>query len=211
MANEDSSDLGTWQAVRPNEAVSWFSSVKVPWWIAGGWALDLFVGKETRPHQDLDIGLFRRDAPEMLRAFAAWEFFEAKSGVLTRLRAGETPALDVHSLWGRPVGTELWTLELMLDESENDMWVFRREPAIRRAPSTIVRRNSEHIPYLAPEIQLLYKAKSPRDRDQVDFTRIAPCLDPTSRAWLLDALVRLTPDHEWISAIDRRSADCGPH
>ena len=64
------------------------------------------------------------------------EFFEAKSGRVTRLRAGETPALDVHSLCGRPVGTELWALELILDESEDDMWMFRREPAIRRAPAT---------------------------------------------------------------------------
>jgi hypothetical protein len=25
------------------------------WFIAGGWAIDLFIGKQTRPHQDLEI------------------------------------------------------------------------------------------------------------------------------------------------------------
>ena len=190
--------------MHPEEAAHWLSSITVPWWIAGGWALDLFLGTATRPHQDLDVGLFRRDVLEVLAALPAWEFFEAKNGALTRLGVGETPAQDVHSLWGRPLGTDLWKLELMLDESEDDMWVFRRQPTIRRALSTIVRRNSEDIPYLVPEIQLLYKAKCPRDRDQADFTRIAPCLDSSSRAWLCSALICLDPGHEWLLAIGRK-------
>jgi len=145
--------------------------------------------------------LLRRDVLEVLAALPAWEFFEAKNGALTRLGISEMPALDVHSLWGRPIGTDLWMLELMLDESEDAMWVFRRQPAIRRALSTIVRRNSEQIPYLSPEIQLLYKSTNSRDRDQADFTRIAPCLDPASRAWLLGALLRQDPEHQWIRSI----------
>jgi len=198
---ENPSDLGEWRAVRPHQAARWFSSVNIPWWIAGGWALDLFLGRETRPHQDLDVGLLRRNVLDMLRLLPAWEFFEAQNGVLTRLGVGDAPALDVHSLWGRPVGTDLWMLELLLDESEDDDWVFRRQPAIRRAHGTIVRRSPEQIPYLAPEIQLLYKAKCPRLRDRADFGRTAPSLDSASRAWLLDALVWLDPEHEWIPAI----------
>jgi hypothetical protein len=41
---------------------------------------------------------------------------------------------------------------------------------------------------ISPEIQLLYKAKDPRPRDQTDFKRIVPQLDPGARAWLRDAL-----------------------
>jgi Aminoglycoside-2''-adenylyltransferase len=28
------------------------------WIFAGGWAIDLFIGKETRQHQDIEIAIF---------------------------------------------------------------------------------------------------------------------------------------------------------
>lgn len=31
------------------------------WGIAGGWAIDLFIGKETREHKDIEIAIFRKD------------------------------------------------------------------------------------------------------------------------------------------------------
>ncbi|MHA2306939.1 MAG: nucleotidyltransferase domain-containing protein [Candidatus Hodarchaeales archaeon] len=30
-----------------------------PWYIAGGWAIDLFLGLVTRSHQDIEIIIFR--------------------------------------------------------------------------------------------------------------------------------------------------------
>jgi hypothetical protein len=57
--------------------------------VAGGWALDLFVVVQSRPHRDLDNGVLRRDVLEVLSALRSWKFFEAKGGVLTRLREGE--------------------------------------------------------------------------------------------------------------------------
>jgi hypothetical protein len=27
----------------------------VPWWVAGGWAVDALVGEQTRPHDDVDV------------------------------------------------------------------------------------------------------------------------------------------------------------
>jgi hypothetical protein len=200
MAN-NRSDLGAWRPVRPAEGADWLSPIGVPWWIAGGWAVDLFAGDQSRLHEDLDIGVLRRDVPAVRAALSSWEFFQATAGVLTRLPAGGAPPSDVHSLWCRPTGTDLWTLELMLDESEGDMWLFRRQPEVRRALSTVFRWNSEGIPYLAPEIQLLYKAQRPRERDQADFNRIACRLDDAARIWLLDALVRIHPKHEWILAL----------
>jgi hypothetical protein len=35
-------------------------------WSAGGWALDLFVGAQSRPHDDLDVRILRRDVLEVL-------------------------------------------------------------------------------------------------------------------------------------------------
>jgi hypothetical protein len=92
---------------------------------------------------------------------------------------------------------------LVLDESAGDLRVFRRQPDIRLPLGMAVRRNSAGLPYLSPEIQLLYKAKDPRARDQADFDHIAPRLDPAARAWLKDALTRLDPGHAWIRELSR--------
>jgi hypothetical protein len=177
------------------------SSVKSRWWIAGGWALDLFVGTETRAHQDLDVGILRRDVPQVLESMAGWEFFAAHGGQLQRLERPQAPGLEVHSLWGRPVAGTQWALELMLDESEGDSWVFRRERGIRLPLAALTARTPEGIPHLAPEIQLLYKAKGVRPKDEADFRRVLPRLDVHARSWLLDALARIDARHEWLAAL----------
>jgi hypothetical protein len=195
------SEIGAWRETQPNEAAGWLSSVSVPWWVAGGWAVDLFLGSTIRPHGDLDVGVLRRDVHHVLQALSSWEVFEAKAGVLTPLHTGETPRSDVHSLWCRPGRTDLWTLELMLDECEDDLWLFRRQPTVRRPIATIIRSTPDGLSYLAPEIQLLYKAQRPRPRDCADFRRTAPLLDHAARQWLADALFRVDPAHAWVPAL----------
>jgi hypothetical protein len=90
----------------------------------------------------------------------------------------------------------------MLDQCDQDRWVFRRDPRIQRPLATVIKRSPEHVPYLAPEIQLLYKARIVRPQDQADFDRVAPQLDANARAWLNSALCRVEPDHKWISKLD---------
>jgi len=198
------SDLGTWQAVHPAEGAGWLSDLTVPWWIAGGWALDLFLGVQSRAHEDLDIGVLRRDVLKVLAALPSWEIFEAKAGVLTLLRGGEAPRTGVNSLWCRPQGAPSWMLELMLDDSAGDQWVYRRQRDIRRPLMTSIKRTQHAIPYLAPEIQLLFKARNPRARDQADFDQVAHRLDPQARVWLRDALRRTDPGHEWLQILGAR-------
>jgi hypothetical protein len=177
------------------------TAVKSPWWIAGGWALDLFVGRQTRPHEDLDIGILRRDAPQVVASMAGWEFFAAKDRCLQRLEH-DAPGLEVNSLWGRPRGERVWGLELMLDEAEGDTWVFRRERSIRRPLDAATARTTDGLRHLAPEIQLLYKAKHARPKDDADFRCVAPRLDSSARTWLRDALARVDERHEWITALE---------
>src|SRR5262249_54808544 len=81
-------DPGPWHPVTPTEAAPWFADVRVAWWIAGGWALDLFLERQTREHGDLDVGVLRRDVEEVLRALRGWEIFEARDGALARLPSG---------------------------------------------------------------------------------------------------------------------------
>jgi hypothetical protein len=146
---------GRWQALHPAQLARSLAQLRVPWWIAGGWALDLFLGRQSRPHQDLDVGILRRDAPQVLAALSSWEIFEARDGLLTRLHAGMAPAARVNSLWCRPADAGDWMFELMLDDSEDDRWVFRRDRRIQRPLALTLRRDRAGIPFLAPEVQLL--------------------------------------------------------
>lgn len=207
MDSVDQSGLAEWQVVCPREGARWLSGVSAPWWVAGGWALDLYAGTQSRRHGDLDIGVLRRDVSQVLAALPSWEFFEAHNRRLTRLRTGTLPGLEVNSLWCRPADTTLWAMELMLDASDGDRWVFRRQPDIQRPLSSVIRRSHEGIPYLAPEIQLLYKARSRRAKDQADFDHIAPRMDSDARAWLRHTLRRTDPEHEWLPSLGAPTDD----
>jgi hypothetical protein len=51
---------------------------------------------------------------------------------------------------------------------------------------------------LSPEVQLLYKSKSLRDKDIVDYEAVRPHLSPDERNWLRTALDIVAPGHPWI-------------
>lgn len=40
---------------------------KKPWFIAGGWVIDIALGRVTREHGDIDICIFREDVNEALQ------------------------------------------------------------------------------------------------------------------------------------------------
>jgi hypothetical protein len=46
---------------------------------------------------------------------------------------GNAPRTEVNSLWRRPMGASPRMMQLLLDESADDFWVFRRQRDIRPA------------------------------------------------------------------------------
>jgi hypothetical protein len=189
-----------WEPTHPRAAPELLARLTCPWWIAGGWALDLFIGRQSRPHRDLDVGILRRDAPRVIAALPDWEFFAARDGTLRRLE-NRAPEPQVNSLWCRPQGASRWVLELLLDDCDGDVWVFRRRRDIRRPLAAAIRFDRTRIPYLAPEIQLLYKAQRPRPEDEADFREVAPRLDEGGRSFLHDALAGIDPHHPWLEVL----------
>jgi len=192
---------GHWSPLQPHDAAKLLAQVTVPWWIAGGWALDLFLGSQTRAHDDLDVGVLRRDVIGVIMHLPGWEFFEAHSHTLYRLEVGERPRPEVSSLWCRPAGTEHWALELMLDDAQGEDWVFRRSSSVRLPLHSLINRTAVGIPYLRPQIQLLYKARHPRPKDYIDFEHVLRRLSTTERAWLGDALCTVDPNHPWLTQL----------
>jgi hypothetical protein len=53
------------------------------------------------------------------------------------------------------------------------------------------------VPYLVPEVQLLFKAKARRPQDDADFENVRAALEPAQRTWLAGALRIVHPGHPW--------------
>ncbi|OCA90348.1 hypothetical protein A8F94_00125 [Bacillus sp. FJAT-27225] len=55
------SDLDNWMSLTVIELNEIFSSIPSLWGIAGGWAIDLHIGKVNREHKDIDVVFFREN------------------------------------------------------------------------------------------------------------------------------------------------------
>jgi hypothetical protein len=193
-----------WQPLRVAEAARVFDPLDIRWWVAGGEALDLAVGRATRTHGDLDIAVLRRDIGVLAQIRSEWDVHIAHDG---RLRPwdGSVLADDMHQFWVRRYGAEAWAFEVLLEQTDGDEWVFRRDHRVRRALSTIGHRSEDGIPFLAPEICLLYKAGRPGslevERNEVDLEMAAPLLAAEARGWLRATLEMVVPGHAWIDRV----------
>ncbi len=195
----DALDTG-FEPTRPEQAPELMGGYDQMWWVSGGWALDLVAGQQTRPHIDLDIGVFRGNVPDLFDALAGLELHAAGGGRLAEMsRPGDLPP-ESNSIWARRAGAEQWLFELILNEREGHEWVYRRDTRIRMdvAHLTVA---VDGLSCVKPEIQLLFKAKHLRDRDEADFTFHAPRLHPSAAAWLHDALEMAHPGHPWTDRL----------
>jgi hypothetical protein len=90
----------------------------------------------------------------------------------------------------------------MLNDGGGDTWICRRDPKIR-VPYDDAIRVKHGIPFLAPHLQLLFKASTPRPKDDADFAASVGYLTPTERSWLADHIGNFDPGHAWLSPLQR--------
>lgn len=208
MTNGEPFDDYPWQPLSVEETASRFAAFPGPWWIAGGWAIDLFVGRQTREHADIDVLIRRDDQLRLFDIFPDQEIHAAGMPVPGRLVRWQAETLfppDVHDIWCRPDATSPWALQVMLLDTAGDRWRFRRDHRIGGTLDGLgSRRNS--IPFVAPEVQLLYKSKNPRPRDDADLATTLPAMSTRQIGWLLDALSLHAPGNRWIERLSS-SAD----
>lgn len=53
---------------------------KQPWFIAGGWAIDLFLEDVTRIHKDIEIAIFSKDQSSLREYLFGWKFSKVVNG-----------------------------------------------------------------------------------------------------------------------------------
>lgn len=198
-------DLGSWDPLSPDATAALMAGVGIRWWLAGGWALDLHLGRTTRHHEDTDVVVLRADLPHLQRHLAGWDLHAADPpGTLRPWLRGEVLGGAVHDLWCRPTPHDPWTLQVMVVDVEDGQWVYRRDTRVRRAVGSLSGpASTPRLPVLAPEVQLLHKSKAPRPKDEADLRAVLGSLSVAQRDWLQHSLALVSPGHPWL---DRLSA-----
>ena len=199
-------DVSKWEAWRPEDVARRLASVGAPWYVAAGWAIDLFLGGQRREHEDLEIAVPQERFDEVAGALSDQEIFvisAAGHGLASPLESvGPDGLAATHQTWVRERATALWRLDVFREPSDGDTWICRRDEQIRLPYDEVIEHTADGIPYGQPEIVLLFKAKHVRPKDDGDLAAVLPHLAPERRRWLADALELVHPGHRWIAELD---------
>jgi hypothetical protein len=177
------------------------SDFQAAWSLCGGWAVDAWLGCQTREHKDVDITVFEGALPGMLRFFDGWELLahDAAEPDSTEQWSGRRLSLPAHIHARR----EDWDLDFQLSELEGAEWVLSRDPRV------VLDLHSRSGPTmwgvfgLVPEALLFYKAQDRRPVDEADFVTLSPRLDAGQRDWLQNAISQFDVTHPWIEQLSR--------
>ena len=197
--------------------------------VCGGHAIDLFIGQKTRPHKDLDISMFWNDRDQVINYLLRleWMVFEPigtehlhrisnevsqqrlRSNIWCILPSNQHYQIvehddDMYSVTHDDnEQTELDYIEILFNRQENGYFLYSRNRDVKRAMDMAILHN-HGIPYLAPEIVLLYKSTSPDAfGNQGDFSITIPLLSQNRKNWLLEALKTMYPNgHIWLNPCD---------
>ncbi|MFJ4706439.1 nucleotidyltransferase domain-containing protein [Streptomyces anulatus] len=184
----------------PGEVAQRLAGIGTPWCVAAGWALDLFRGRQTRDHGDIEIAIPEAGFPEVRDRFPGYVFDAAGGGRIWE-DASPEELTAVHQTWLRDPATGNYVLDVFREPHDGDTWTCRRDETIRLPYSEIVHHTRDGIPYLAPELVLLFKAKHTRPKDQRDFDATVPHLTGAQRATLEELLARVHPGHDWLRGL----------
>ena len=191
----------------------------------GGYAIDLFLGYESRKHGDIDVSVYREDRNSIIPymhslGFSVYEMLgggkahrimdiadqERKKrnifcctedcGLVDLVRTDEKDVfwIDFHHI-GQ---SKLNFIEFLFDDrSEHGFLYARNHQITRKLEDAILRR--EGIPYLAPELCLLYKSTDiGREGYQQDYDLAIPRMNRNQIEWLNASLdVCYAEKHPW--------------
>lgn len=193
--------------------------------ICGGFALDLFLGYESRVHGDIDILAFWEDRETIItymqsKGFLVYEMLGGgKVHRITDIQAQEklqknifcctedcelvrlydTEEQDVYWFDFQHTGLlKLNYIEFLFNEKTEDEFVYVRDNRVKRKLEKVI-LEKDAIPYLAPELCLLFKSTDiDREGYQQDFELTVERLNGEQRAWFEKAMEKLYPEgHNW--------------
>ncbi|MBB2946716.1 hypothetical protein FB565_006484 [Actinoplanes lutulentus] len=190
-----------WSASWTPQAVAQrLAGTTVPWYVAAGWALDLFRGEQTRHHHDIEIAVPAARFPEIRSHFPEFTVDAVGTGRIWE-SAGPEALSATWQTWLREPGTGRYLLDVFREPHDGETWICRRDETIRRPYAEIIRHTPDGIPYLIPELVLYFKAKHVGEKDEADFRGVLPLLSDTQRERLSGLLARAHPAHPWLTSL----------
>jgi hypothetical protein len=189
------------------------SAFSAPWALCGGWAIDAWLGRQTRDHGDVDISVSIQDQRALFDHLAGWQLVahdphvpgdtsEPWDGrrlglpghIHGRLDAGEglPDRVDAASQQG-------FSLDIQFGDRSGDDWILSRRPRISLPLRDSVQQSPWGLPTVVPEVLLFLKAGELRRRDKLDFVALLPDLTHEQRDWLRSAISLV--GHPWLSQL----------
>lgn len=172
--------------------------ISIPWFVCGGWAVDLFMNKKTRKHKDVEVGIFRKDQSTVYTYLVDFTFWKIKSREMYLWAPGKFLELPIHEIWAEKNNERL---EILLNEIDENNWVYRRNPIITSPLSKALLKSENGLLFLSPEIVLLYKSTHISEKDEYDFKTLLPRLGEEQKVWLRESLIAASPGHHWIEKL----------
>ena len=177
------------------DAAEKLRGVACPWHFAGGWAIDLHLGRFRREHKDADIAISYTDqltvsghlANHTFEMVVDHKFIPWDGEIL------EPPMFQFFAVDANNEATEF----LLEPRTEAD-WIYRRNPGVTMPLSRALLKTGDGVPYLHPAIVLLFKSKHVEPTDCQDFEDVWPSMSSLDKNWLGSAIGLADPIHPWL-------------
>lgn len=203
------------------------SDMKVAWHLCGGFAIDVFLGKETREHKDLDITVSFTDIRQCVNYLCkkGWRIV-APIGGGRFLPIGEALESDKYyfdNIWcyrdnadfikvkdNGPFlniemeernQSELDFIEVLFNKVDESNFYYLKNPKITLDVDKSV-LNIGGVSILSPELILLYKTRNPENSAyQQDFKLTIAKLQNDEKNWLIESMRLEYPQgHPWMKS-----------
>jgi len=193
----------------------------------GGFALDIHIGQITRLHGDIDVSAFTEDRNKVITFMRSqeWSAYEGSGNGTVHLieNINDQMLINPNVFFVKNncdifhieyIDNNIYKcdidkidkfdfIEFLFDKRNDTEFIYPRNNKIsRKLEKAVLYKNN--IPYLSPELVLLYKSTDlKRNENKQDFNIVVPYLSDDSKEWLYYSLITAFPKgHEWILSLE---------
>jgi hypothetical protein len=188
---------GGWDPLDPTTIGDFMDGFDRPWWIIGGWSIEVFTGV-PREHEDMDISILSSDA-EAFRQFLGdrWTPWNVDDSWFRPFDHRFTEVRPDSQVWVRRDAQSPWVLDVPFTPDTGGRWTNKRHLAHTEDLDDVTWVAPDGLRYALPEVTLMFKYAQTREKDRRDAEVALPMLDDRARGWLRATVARIDPDHPW--------------
>ena len=209
-----------------NEANKLLQNMHIDYAFCGGYAIELFLDRELRTHGDIDVSVYWDERDSIIRYMKnnAWKVYEmCGNGIAHQIvdiadqlklkrnifcvkencklvTLNPKAEKDMYTIdFDHSGQTNFDFIEFLFNNKTQSDFCYARNEAIT-LPLFSAKLFNTGIPYLAPEIVLLYKSTDiTREGYQLDFDAAIDKMSKYQKCWLKNVLIKMNPNgHPWI-------------